>query len=175
MPSMRRMVPAKQALANMTAADLRVGALTVFGEARGEPLIGMVAVSWVILNRVLIDLWGDQKPDWWGEGIEQVCKKPFAFTCHSELAENRRNREAMEAATVTDPVFLTCQAAFTAVIASVRGPSFGPDYGKDPTLGSTHYFVTGSPEPKWARGKMAACRIGNHSFFNDIEPGAPNA
>ena len=41
----------------------------------------------------------------------------------------------------------------------------------DPTCRSTHYYLEGSPEPSWAKGRRPAVRLGRHLFFNDIEDG----
>lgn len=44
-------------------------------------------------------------------------------------------------------------------------------YEPDPTCGSTHYYLEGSPEPAWARGRKPTVQLGRHLFFNDIEDG----
>ena len=53
---------------------LRAMAATVWGEARGEPFEGKVAVAWVIINR-------SRKPGWWGEDIRSVCSARWQFSC----------------------------------------------------------------------------------------------
>jgi spore germination cell wall hydrolase CwlJ-like protein len=56
-----------------TDRDLNLLAHLVYGEARGEPFEGQVAVAAVVLNRV-------QHPDF-PETIEKVIFEPWAFTC----------------------------------------------------------------------------------------------
>jgi N-acetylmuramoyl-L-alanine amidase len=151
---------------------------TIFGEARGETLQGQVAVAWTVLNRALIDLGGDGKPDWWGEGILQVCRKPGQYSCWSGAAWNAANRRAMERAQVGDPDFLRCLAVAHMTIAVAIGAIGDPDFD-DPTTGSTHYFAPASvgEPPAWAwvrtpdgrTPRRPACSIGRHVFFNDVE------
>lgn len=49
--------------------------LTVYGEARGEPYEGKVAVGSVILERV------DHR-EWDGDTIHEVCLMPYQFSCY---------------------------------------------------------------------------------------------
>jgi hypothetical protein len=54
--------------------DVQILALTLFGEARSEPIEGIVGVGCVIRNRVTAGL------DWWGEGYRGVCLAPYEFS-----------------------------------------------------------------------------------------------
>ncbi|MEK9724321.1 MAG: cell wall hydrolase, partial [Rhodospirillaceae bacterium] len=106
--------------------DEETVARTVWGEARGEPFNGKIAIAWVIRNRVELDLHGDEKPDWWGEGYEAVCLKPWQFSCWNA---NDPNREKLLAVTDADAMYRDSLDAARLVIA-----------GKvdDPTGGATH-------------------------------------
>ena len=59
----------------------QVLALTIFGEARGEPTPGKIAVGSVILERV------DHR-DWDGKTIPEVCFKKWQFSCYNERDPN---------------------------------------------------------------------------------------
>src|SRR3546814_2812197 len=93
---------------NVTAEDVDTLARTVFGEARGEPMPGKIAVAWCIRNRVELDLHDDGKPDWWGEGYTAVCRKSWQFSCWNE---NDPNLPKLRSVTLDDPGFRDCMHA----------------------------------------------------------------
>lgn len=124
-------------------------ARTIYGEARGEGLLGMVGVAAVVLNRV-------KKRSWWGRTVERVCKKKWQFSC---WLENDPNRPAIEKVTVGCPVFSTC---LNVAALAVNGLLL------DPTKGACHYH-TKNINPKWAKDKQPCAKIGNHLFYNDID------
>ena len=55
--------------------DAHLMALTMFGEARDQGALGIIAVGSVILERV------DHR-DWDGKTIKEVCLMPFQFGCY---------------------------------------------------------------------------------------------
>src|SRR5512134_3045692 len=59
--------------------DLSVMARTVYGEARGEPHEGRLAVAHVILNRA-------RAGGWFGAGVSEVC---LQFSCWNPGDPNR--------------------------------------------------------------------------------------
>lgn len=134
--------------------DLHLMTLTIAGEGRGEPWAGKIGIGHTILNR-------HAKPGWWSENrdsipdhtIAAVCADPWQFSC---LNANDPNVRFLILLPPTDPVYLECQAAALAVLTG-REP--------DPTGGATHYFKTGTPEPKWAAGKTPVAVIGCHRFY----------
>lgn len=135
-------------------SDIDTLARTIFGEARGEGVVGMEAVAAVIMNRVNADLGNDKKPDWWGEGVKAVCLKPWQFSCWNE---NDPNREKLVSVTTRDPWF-----AHAVEIAkrAVKGEL------PDPTNQADHYCTeTVAPHTSWAKGKTPVARIGRHVFF----------
>ncbi|HEY4136503.1 MAG TPA: cell wall hydrolase [Alphaproteobacteria bacterium] len=141
---------------DFTPRDRDVLARTVYGEARGERWLGKAAVAWSVLNRVAIDLRGDGRPDWWGEGIAAVCLAPWQYSAWNE---NDPNREALLRVTVADPFFRECLAVVDAVLAGDE---------PDPTDGATHYKVTKLAWPKdWGPQEQAIVKpvIGGHSFY----------
>jgi N-acetylmuramoyl-L-alanine amidase len=54
--------------------DKQLIALAIYGEARGESMQGKIAVGSVILERV-------DKKGWMGKTIQEVCLKPYQFSC----------------------------------------------------------------------------------------------
>ncbi len=136
-----------------TARELDIMARTLYGEARGEELPGLVAVAWVIRNRA--ELGG-----WWGRDIVSVCLKPAQFSCWL-LADD--NRLAMDRVKVPDPAFLRCLAVSTLVLLG--------EY-EDPTQGATHYYnpdgVKGR-EPYWASTMDQTVVVGRHRFCKERE------
>ena len=132
----------------MTHADaLDTVARTLWGEARGEGLAGMIAVANVIANRVA-------NPGWWGKTWVEVCRKKWQFSCwlpsdptHGPmLRADRRN-----------PAFRVAMGVAQRVINGVLS---------DTTAGADHYYNPKSvPEPKWARGRKPVAVIGAHVFY----------
>jgi N-acetylmuramoyl-L-alanine amidase len=124
--------------------DLDVMARTLWGEARGEGPTGRIAVAWIIRNRVETDLGKDGKPDWWGEGIEGVCRKPWQFSCWNA---DDPNRPKLMAVTEADHNFRDCLEIARGVLAGII---------EDPTGGATQYY-----NPRI----VADAQIGQHMFF----------
>jgi hypothetical protein len=65
-------------LASLT--DEEALTLTIWGEARGEPLEGKAAVASVIINRT-------KHPDRFADTIRDVCLQPRQFSCWAALAD----------------------------------------------------------------------------------------
>ncbi|RYE60852.1 MAG: cell wall hydrolase [Oxalobacteraceae bacterium] len=134
--------------------DRDVLARTLWGEARGEGLAGMVAVAWTIRNRV------DDGKDksWWGEGYAGVCQKPYQFSCWNR---NDPNYPFLNGARqIPFRELAQCLIAADQVIDG-RVP--------DPTSGATHYYATTMLKaPDWAAKAKRTLKLGNHVFFRDV-------
>jgi N-acetylmuramoyl-L-alanine amidase len=141
-----------------SAHDIDIMARTIYGEARSETWLAQEQVGLVILNRVRMDLHNDGKPDWWGEGIAAVCLKPYQFSC---WLPGDPNLPKLKAATLDDHAF---QVAMAAALQCILGLAFG--VVNDNKI--THYYVVGSPMPKWAVGRQHEFIVGKHAFFKDI-------
>jgi N-acetylmuramoyl-L-alanine amidase len=138
----------------VTDKDLDVLARTLWGEARGEGMDGMVATGWTIRNRV-----NDGKDrSWWGEGYAGVCQKPYQFSCWNS---NDPNYPYLSGAKqIPAPEFAKCRLAAQQVIEGAK---------PDPTGGATHYYSTSMPKPpKWVEGAKRTLRLGHHIFFKDV-------
>ena len=134
--------------------DRDVLARTLWGEARGESLAGMVAVAWTIRNRV-----NDGKAkSWWGEGYAGVCLKPYQFSCWNKNDPNfpfLSGAKPIPVAEMAKPVMVA-----TAVIDGAY---------PDPTGGATHYYATTMPKPPaWAARAKQTLKLGHHIFFKDV-------
>lgn len=141
-----------------TETDRDTLARTLWGEARGEGLAGMIAVGWTIRNRVEMDLHNDGKPDWWGEGYVGVCRAPYQFSCWNRNDPNYPFLNGMKPIPAAQ-FALACGAA-SAVIAGEQS---------DPTGGATHYYATTMPKaPAWASMARRTLKLGRHIFFRDV-------
>lgn len=135
-------------------SDVDILARTIFGEARGEGVAGMEAVAAVIMNRVNADLGKDGKPDWWGEGVEGVCRKPWQFSCWNP---NDPNLDKLLSVTSKDPWFAH---AIEIAKRAVKGDL------PDPTGGADHYCRDEvAPHTSWTAGRTPTARIGRHWFY----------
>jgi hypothetical protein len=140
-----------------------VVACTLYGEARGEPLRGQVGVWNVIANRVATDLHGDDKPDWWGEGVQAVCLKEKQFSCWWEPGPNFNAVYSLAETLLLSPLVThhprieqvrwIAKLALSGLFCDVTG-------------GANHYCTTAVVEQTaWAKGRTPTVVIGAHSFF----------
>lgn len=123
-------------------------ARTLWGEARGETKTGREAIASVILNRL-------KKPHRFGGTIEEVCRKPFQFSCWND---NDPNLPKLKKVDLSDLIFAECVSIAEAAVNGVL---------IDSTNGADHYHTTGV-SPAWSRGKAPCAEIGNHLFYNNI-------
>lgn len=137
--------------------DIDTMARTLWGESRGEPRAGKVAVAWVIKNRA-------SHPRWWGDGIASVCRMPWQFSCwnpDTDKAPNP-NLEKLKNVTTDDAAFRECLQVALSVIAGAE---------PDPTGGANHYHTIAKPKgakrwpPKWAAGHKPTATIHRHVFY----------
>lgn len=126
---------------------MRIAAETIYGEARGEPYVGKVAVGWVIRNRAA-------RPAWWGRDVIGVCLSPGQFSCHNP---GDPNFALLTRVSDNDPSMSEC---YRAVVDGVMG------FAVDPTHGAMHYKVRGTVA-EWDAA-VAGCvpvSIGRHDFY----------
>jgi spore germination cell wall hydrolase CwlJ-like protein len=111
----------------------------------------MAAVACVVLNRV-------RHQTYWGRGVDEVCRKPYQFSCWNPGDRNRAKLLAVQAG---DPQFRSAlRIAADAVTSRLA----------DPTRGATHYHARSlaARPPRWAVGHRPCAVIGHHLFFNDV-------
>lgn len=127
---------------------LRAMAATLWGEARGEPYEGKLAVAWVIINRT-------KQPGWWGSDVVSVCTARWQFSCWWDV-----QKEKVRWVDERNDKFRECLAVAKEVLANRT---------EDPTGGADHYYapagMPGGAQPKWAVGHTPTTRIGGHVFY----------
>lgn len=128
--------------------------LTVFGEARGEPIESQVGVASVILNRSIEQ----------NKTIKEICLAKLQFSCWN------RNDPNLEQIFVA---FLGPSRYLINAIKQVKLVSSGVYYLniQDNTKGSNHYLTNSLYRsancPKWAKDKNAKLNVvlGSHTFI----------
>jgi hypothetical protein len=142
-------------------SDEQMLCLTLYGEARGEPYEGKVAVAYVIKNRL--------KTGRWGNSIKKVVLSPFQFSCYNcddpnravleEIARNwdsyiQKNKKLQEC----------CKVAKEVLSGAVSDPTGGAlYYHGDPKYYARMWQKCGGV-PCWAVDKPYVV-IGNHWFY----------
>ncbi len=132
-------------------------ARTLYGEARGEPQTGKVAVAWVIRNRV-------ERPAFVGSllgqpgAVSHVCLAPWQFSCWNNNDPNR-------------PLLLNLQSNQCPGEFAIAG-SVLEGSAPDPTNGADHYHTINQPvwaqswPPEWAPHMVEVARFGGHVFYD---------
>lgn len=132
-------------------------ALTTFGEARGEPLAGKLAVASVIRNRLHSGRWGPT--------YEAVCLAPKQFSCWNANDQNlpklRQLADALSGGgTPTDRALRECLWIASGLVDDVFPSQVGS---------ATHYFSSSmQTPPAWASGGHLVAVIGHHVFIEGV-------
>ena len=112
-------------------------ARTLYGEARGELVRGKEAVAAVVINRVRRAK--ERRGYWWGSSVEEVCLRPWQFSCWNENDPNRARIEAVgKGSDKHNRNFQSCLRIARRALAGTL---------KDPTAGATHYHAEGMKPP----------------------------
>ncbi len=128
------------------ADDLTAMAQTAWGEARGDGLMGMLGVLWVIHNRT--------KDSRWPDSVELVCKQEHQFTAWNP---GNPNREKMLNVTRNHPLYEAALGMAKSILEECDT--------YDPTSGANHYYAGYIKRPDWAKDMTFVARIGEHFFF----------
>lgn len=127
--------------------DIETLARTLWGECRGETIVGQRAVAQVIINR--------SKDPRWPDSIADVCLQPWQFSAWNE---NDPNREKLEKVGLNDIAFVDC------LHVAIDAMSGSPDLVK----GANHYLTSAlakSRPPKWFDPAKVTKTIGSHVFL----------
>lgn len=125
-------------------------ALTLFGESRGEPIEGKIAVANVINNRIL-----DKR---WPNTLTGVVLQPKQFSCWNEGDPNcemlvKKSKQGM---------YSDRGSAWRECLFASHGVVYR--YLLDNTMGANHYHTI-SVNPSWNKGMVETTRIGSHIFY----------
>lgn len=133
----------------------QVVAMTIWAEARAEPIEGEIAVGCVIRNRVL-------RPARFGETWSAVCLAKWQFSCWIPEGGEKNYFMLME----------RCAAGLAGTTPFPRQAMWIADglinggLEEDRVNGADHYYATWMPKPpNWSLGLTPAARIGTHLFF----------
>lgn len=128
---------------------VQVMAATLWGEARGDGRIGMLAVANCILNRAA-------HPRWWGHDVISVCLDAWQFSCWNARDPNLPK---MESVTEADPDFGIAVGIAKVVMQ-------GQNRLHDLTRGADSYYDTRMREPPaWAARAEPTVTILHHRFM----------
>lgn len=141
-------------------------ALTLWGEARSEPIEGRIAIANVVRNRVTA-----QRASF-GLTPREVCLKPWQFSCWRLEGGAENYAQMMDAARLLDtstratgllsPIFRECLWIAEGLLTDRFG---------DNTKGSTHYLTVTLYRlhpPAWAIGHVPTVQINSHLFFKGV-------
>lgn len=135
----------------LRAVDLVFMALTIYREARGEPIECQIAVGYSIMNRV-------ENPKWWGRSILSVVTKKWQYSSLTDPNDKQLTTWPEEGKTWTQ-----CLEVANMVLCKVV---------KNPLPGADSFHDTSINPPKWATEKNRVGKIGRMVFYNvdeDVE------
>jgi N-acetylmuramoyl-L-alanine amidase len=132
-------------------SDREIIARTIYGEARGEPDEGKLAIANVIMNRAASGV------KWWGDSPRSICLAPWQFSCWNR---NDPNRTVILSVTPQDEVYAFCLGLADQFVSRAL---------VDNTGGATNYYSKELPvPPAWADDRTPTAEIGNHIFFRIV-------
>ena len=129
--------------ANVNRDELYCAAQNVYFESRGEPDLGQLAVTQVVLNRVNSHKWPNT-----------VCGVVWQEKQFSWTHDGKSDR--IKLSTKQDRR-VWIKSVFYAVMSMIED---------DATNGATHYHNT-SVEPYWVESMTQIAHIGNHIFYKE--------
>jgi len=136
--------------------EIQLMALVIYGEARGEPRDGKIAVGSVILERV------DHR-EWDGKTIHEVCLMPLQFSC---LRPADPNFKALRLIAEDWPSkFLRSQSlqeCYQVADGLIKG-----DIPRTSEIAQAHccQYKTITCKASWADKMTLILTTGNHQFF----------
>jgi N-acetylmuramoyl-L-alanine amidase len=146
----------------MSLSALELLAVAIYGESRGEPIEGQVAVGCVIRNRV--------RSAHEIKTYQEIILAPYQFSTFHPRGGGQNYTDTLGAA----------QAMVSARGASKQPPNMpmlnqavwiatGVLTGalQDNVSGATHYFADSIPKPSWAKAMTHVATIGHHMFYKE--------
>lgn len=144
-------------------SDRQVLIVTLYGEARGESIVGRIAVGCVIRNRV--------RSTAFQGGYREVCLAPWQFSCWKMQGGAANCATTHQAARIllTSTVGRIPNADLREAAWIADGILSGDC--RDVTFGATHY-MTGelfqTNPPQWAASMRVVAQLGNHVFLRAV-------
>ncbi len=146
-------------------------ALTAFLEARSEPVKGILAVLWVIKNRLRLQF--ALHPE---RTVHDVCLAPQQFSCWNPGDPNYARGLRLAAMLIDKRAVHTEPDGYILSVCGYLADMVcdAPDHAPDPSHGATHYLNPDriAHRPAWAdpkSGSVLAARIGSHRFFKNVK------
>ncbi len=131
--------------------------LTLYGEARGEPIEGLIAVGCVIRNRVK-----DAKRRW-GTDYRATCLQKAQFSCWAPVGGPANHQTVIDGADLlltSGPVPSQLEQCAWVALGISRGALL------DTVRGANHYHtVAMKPRPTWAQSFVPIVQIAHHLFY----------
>jgi N-acetylmuramoyl-L-alanine amidase len=141
-------------------SSYEIVALTIYGEGRGEPIEGQIAIGCIIRNRV--------HEATISKGYKDICLAPLQFSCWNENDPNRKLLESivtkmqggfLSTDNTTDPVLRQCIYVSKGIV----------DWDIMSNIGSSTNYMTkqlyNANPPVWARELKVSSTIGKHVFL----------
>lgn len=138
----------------ITMTDRDAIALTLYGEARGEGIKGILAVAWVLRNRLRCGKWGAT--------YEAVCLAHEQFSCWNDGDANRRILIGILQGlpvVIERDALAQCYIVADVLLAEPLLRQLGD---------ARHYYAAASDPPKWAAAGVLVASIGGHKFFQGV-------
>lgn len=135
-------------------SELEILTLTIYGESRGEPIEGQIAVACVIRNRI-----NNSKT------YNDICLAPKQFSCWNEHDPNRIILEEIAqkliaGQVIEDNMFEQCRWIANGIIKDII---------IDNTNGAHNYLTSrlfDQASVSWAKNPEHPIKIGHQIFFN---------
>jgi N-acetylmuramoyl-L-alanine amidase len=141
--------------------EAQVATVTLYGEARSEPIEGMVAVANVLRNRVL--------KQYRGVTYRDICLASHQFSCWNRAGGGRNHEEVVSLVRKfagKQPIVAPVVRELTYLMHGV----INDGWLRDTVKGACHYHVaTMLPRPKWAQGVVPVCQRGSHVFYEGVK------
>ena len=135
---------APRAQESTTAAERELFALNLYHEARSEGRDGMIAVGWVVLNRIESEAFPDSITAVINEPTRRSCQ--WGWTCDGR-SDTPTEQDKWEMA----------QEVAELMLSDAR-PA-------DPTEGAVVFHETFRATPGWLRGATRTVTLNNHHFY----------
>jgi hypothetical protein len=138
--------------------ERQILALAIYGEARGEPAEGKIAVGSVILERV------DHRA-WDGKTVHEVCLKKYQLSCFNPGDPNRGKllnlAEHWDESMVTDPALNDCYTIASGLLDGT--------IPRTPEIAASHccQYLTKAAKKgvDWWTGMDLVLTVRNHEFY----------